>query len=92
MAKRRQKLNVTHSVRDERGQSPSIPSTWTINRPDLRPVRMVDMEYEKLIKDIRVELTEAVKADRENEHVRAKACLLHIKTIIDKAIPQEYTG
>lgn len=32
---------------DERGPSPPILSTWTINRPDSRPERMVAMTFGK---------------------------------------------
>lgn len=44
------------------------------------------MKYAKLVKDIRVELSEAVVADREKAYVRAKACLMNVKKLIDSGL------
>jgi len=44
------------------------------------------MRYSKLIKDIRLEISEAALADREKAYVRAKACLLHVKKLIEKGL------
>jgi len=44
------------------------------------------MKYGKLIKDIRLELSEAVVADKEKAYARARACLLYVKNLIEKNI------
>jgi len=41
------------------------------------------MKLERLVKEIRVELSEALIAHKEKAHVRAKACLLHVRNLID---------
>lgn len=44
------------------------------------------MTTEKLIKEIAVELSEARAANRDNEWRIVKACLLHIRNLIDKNV------
>lgn len=44
------------------------------------------MKYADLVKDIRAELSEVTMADREKAYVRAEACLLHIKKLIEQSL------
>jgi len=41
-------------------------------------------KFEKIIKDIRLEIAEAVVADKEDFDVRANACLLHVKYLVER--------
>lgn len=58
----------------------------TFYRPVLEPGREFKMMYQKLIKEIRLEISEANAADKERAYVRAKACLLRAKELIEKNI------
>lgn len=51
--------------------------------------RLVSMRYSKLIKDIRLGLSEAVIADKEKAYTRAWAILLHVRSLIDRKIVKE---
>lgn len=47
-------------------------------------------KIDKLVKAVRVELSEAVLADKEDATVRARACLLHAKRLLDGFLRKEY--
>lgn len=40
-------------------------------------------ELDKLVKEVRIELREALVADKEKAKARALACLLHAETLIE---------
>lgn len=45
--------------------------------------------YRKLITNVRIEMAEAEVADKEGAIIRAKACLLHAKEIIETFLQKE---
>lgn len=49
---------------------------------------MAKMKFQRLLKEIRLELSEATLADKEGLYVRAKACLLRIKNVIAKDLSE----
>lgn len=47
-------------------------------------------KIKKLVKDVRVELSEAAVADKEGANVRVKVCLLHANKMMASFIKKEY--
>lgn len=44
------------------------------------------MKYSVLIKEIRLELSEAAAADKRGDKTIAKACLLHVKKLVNQKV------
>lgn len=44
------------------------------------------MKFGKLIKEVRLELSEAAVADKEKSYTRARACLTHAKRLLVNAL------
>jgi len=46
-------------------------------------------KYRKIVTDVRIEMAEVEVADKEGADVRARACLLHAKEIIETFLRKE---
>lgn len=51
---------------------------------------MAKEKFKELVKKIRLEISEAVVAEKDGENVIARACLLHAKRLLDGFLRKAY--